>query len=75
MRLSSQFFCKSKTVFGVPIVAQWVKDLREMAWVSEEEHFQSLARCSGLKDLHTGQSYGLDSIPGPRTSPCGWCDL
>ena len=36
---------------GVPAMAHWVKNLTAVAWVTAEVRVQSLARCSGLKDL------------------------
>ena len=37
--------------FGIPAVAQWVKNPTSTAWVTVEEGVQSQAWCSGLKDL------------------------
>ena len=36
---------------GVPTMAQWVKNLTAVAWVTVEVQVQSPAHCSGLKDL------------------------
>ena len=52
-------------------VAQWVNNLTAAAW-DTVVWVQSLAGCSGLKDLALNLccSCGLDSIPGPGTSIC-----
>ena len=39
------------TIFGVPTVVQWVKNLAAEIWVAGEVQVQPLAGHSGLKDL------------------------
>ena len=41
---------KNNEAYGVPAVAQWVKDLTEVAQVAAEAQVQSRAQRSGLKE-------------------------
>ena len=64
--------------WGVPAVAQWVKNPTAVAWVIAELRILSPAQCSGLSIRHC-YSYGIvhhcgsDSVPGPGTSICHRC--
>lgn len=44
--------CSRKLYEGVSAVVQWVEDSTAGAWVAVEARVPSLARRSGLKDMH-----------------------
>ena len=63
---------------GVPAVAQWVKNLTEVAWVTVEVQVLSPAQCSELKDLALLQLWHwlqqrLRFSPWPGNSICCAC--
>ena len=62
-------------LLGVPVVAQWVKNLTAAAQVAEEVQVQSLARLRGLKNPTSCHSCDLDTIPSPGTSIGRRCGL
>ena len=63
-------------VIEVPAVVQWFKNL---TWVTAEVLVQSLAQCSGLKDMVVPQlrcrpqlQFGFSPWPGNLHMPCVW---
>ena len=58
-----------KKTQGVPAVAQWIKNLTAVVWVTAEVQAQFPAQSSGLKDLMLPQLQ-LRFTPCPGTSIC-----
>lgn len=59
--------------WGVPTVAECIKNLIAVTLVTAEVQAECQAPCSGLKDLALGHSCGSDLILGQGTSICRRC--
>ena len=57
-------------MWGVPVVAQWVKDPTLPYVVAEVADGAQIQCC---RDYGTGHSCSSDLIPGPGTSMCHRC--